>query len=271
MNNIIEKLGENFTHNQVLINRDEVIKALNEIRKIIFLGYYEPVNNVKLYVESKIALIKEILSRQIFLSCDNYHEETLVNEIIDKFINTLPLIKQNVDLDVNSILLSDPAAECLDEVILSYPGVYAITTYRIAHELYKLKVPKLPRIMSEYAHSKTGIDIHPGAEIGKSFFIDHGTGIVIGETTTIGNNVKIYQGVTLGALSLKDGYKMKGIKRHPTICDNVTIYAGASILGGETVINENVTIGGNVFITKSIDANKTVILKNQEIIEKSNK
>ena len=159
----------------------------------------------------------------------------------------------------------DPAAYNIDEIIFSYPGLYAILVNRIAHELYKLKVPIIPRMMTEHAHSCTGIDIHPGAEIGKYFFIDHGTGIVIGETTVIGNNVKIYQGVTLGALSTRGGQTLKSKKRHPTILDNVTIYSGASILGGDTVVGKDVVVGGNAFITTSIPEGAKVSIKNQEL------
>ena len=153
----------------------------------------------------------------------------------------------------------------MEEIILAYPGLMAITVYRIAHELYVAQVPVLPRLMTEYAHSLTGIDIHPGATIGKYFFIDHGTGIVVGETSIIGRNVKIYQGVTIGALSTRGGQKLSGKKRHPTICDNVTIYANASILGGDTIIGENTVIGGNAFITSSISANTRVSMKNLEM------
>ena len=152
-----------------------------------------------------------------------------------------------------------------NEIILSYPGLYAITINRLAHELFLLSVPLIPRMMTEYAHSKTGIDIHPGATIGKYFFIDHGTGIVVGETTIIGNNVKVYQGVTIGALSTRGGQKLKGVKRHPTIEDNVTIYSGASILGGETVIGQGCVIGSNAFITSSLDAGMRVSVRNQEL------
>ncbi|HBB19759.1 MAG TPA: serine acetyltransferase, partial [Ruminococcus sp.] len=147
----------------------------------------------------------------------------------------------------------------------SYPSINAVFIYRIAHVLYEMNIPYIPRMMTEYAHSKTGIDINPGAQIGEYFFIDHGTGIVIGETTEIGNNVKIYQGVTLGALSTRGGQQLRNKKRHPTIRDNVTIYSGASILGGETVVGENVVIGGNVFITKSVPAGARVSIKNQEL------
>ena len=159
----------------------------------------------------------------------------------------------------------DPAAYSKDEVILAYPGIQAIAINRIAHELFLLEVPLIPRIMTEYAHSITGIDIHPGATIGKYFFIDHGTGIVVGETTVIGEHVKIYQGVTLGALSTKGGQKLRNKRRHPTIEDNVTIYAGASILGGDTVVGADSVVGSNVFITKSIQPGTRISVKNQEL------
>ncbi|MPM90276.1 Serine acetyltransferase [bioreactor metagenome] len=163
---------------------------------------------------------------------------------------------------------SDPACESKKEIILTYPGFYAIFVHRIAHELYKLGVPLVPRIMAEIAHSKTGIDIHPGATIGEYFFIDHGTGIVIGETAVVGHHVKIYQGVTLGAISLSAGRKMRGEKRHPTIGDYVTIYSGASILGGDTIIGNNVTIGSSVFLTRSVEPNMRVVNKEPELILK---
>ena len=163
----------------------------------------------------------------------------------------------------------DPAALNKDEIILSYPGLLATTIYRIAHELFLLNVPLIPRMMTEYAHSITGIDINPGATIGKYFFMDHGTGIVVGSTTIIGEHVKVYQGVTIGALSTSGGQSLRGIKRHPTIEDNVTIYSGASILGGETVIGEGSVVGSNAFITKSIPAGTRVTIKNQELSFKS--
>ena len=182
-------------------------------------------------------------------------------EITIKFISELSNIISLLKTDLEAAFNSDPAAIDYNEIIIAYPGFFAITVYRIANVLYKLNVPYIPRIMSEYAHSKTGIDIHPGATIGPYFFIDHGTGIVIGETTVIGSGVKIYQNVTLGALSLGRGQQLKGIKRHPTIKDNVTIYSGATILGGNTTINENVTIGANAFITDDIEANNVVYLE----------
>ena len=159
----------------------------------------------------------------------------------------------------------DPAAGDTDEIIFSYPGLFAISVYRIAHELHKAQVPLIPRIMAEYAHGLTGIDIHPGATIGDYFFIDHGTGVVIGETTTIGQHVKLYQGVTLGAVSTRGGQSLRGAKRHPTLEDDVTVYSGASILGGETVIGTGATINGNVFITQSVPPHTRVSMKNPEL------
>ena len=169
-------------------------------------------------------------------------------------------------MDVQAGFDGDPAAKSKEDIIFSYPGLFAIYVYRIAHELYVQNVPFIPRIMTEYAHGKTGIDINSGATIGRYFFIDHGTGIVIGETTIIGCHVKLYQGVTLGALSTKGGQKLRDVRRHPTIGDNVTIYSGASILGGETVIEEGVVIGGNSFITQSIKKGTKVSVRNQELI-----
>lgn len=169
-----------------------------------------------------------------------------------KFIHKIPDIQQLIFKDVEAELEGDPAANSMEEIIFSYPGVYAIYVYRIAHILYEENVPFIPRIMTEYAHSKTGIDINPGAKIGEYFFIDHGTGIVIGETTIIGNHVKIYQGVTLGALSTRKGQELSGVKRHPTIEDNVVIYANTTVLGGETIIGKNSIIAGNTFITASV-------------------
>ena len=170
--------------------------------------------------------------------------------VLQSFFESLPLVYDKLILDARAFVASDPAAECMEEVIVAYPGFYAISVYRLAHELYKLKVPILPRIITEYAHNKTGIDIHPGATIGNSFFIDHGTGVVIGQTAVIGNSVKLYQGVTLGALAVrKEG---QGTKRHPTIENNVIIYAGSCILGGETVVGRDSVIGGNVWLTTSV-------------------
>lgn len=190
-----------------------------------------------------------------------------VQEITKTFFSKVPIIYKDLIDDANHFLSFDPAAHSVESVILYYPGFYSISVYRLAHELYKLKIPFLPRIMSEFAHSKTGIDIHPGAEIGNNFFIDHGTGIVIGETSVIGDNVKIYQGVTLGAMYVEKN--MKGIKRHPTIEDNVIIYSGSTILGGETVIGHDTVIGGNVWLTKSVPPFSVVYHESKSVIRDS--
>jgi serine O-acetyltransferase len=198
-------------------------------------------------------------------------------EIVNAFLARLPEVRRMLETDAQAAYEGDPAATSRMEVVMAYPGMYAVTVHRLAHELYRLKVSVIPRIMSELAHSKTGIDIHPGATIGERFFIDHGTGVVIGETTVIGRNVKLYQGVTLGALSFpKDentGMLMKGHKRHPNVEDNVVIYAGATILGGDTVIGHDSEIGGNVWLMESIPPHSRVYNKPPapEIREKKTK
>ena len=191
------------------------------------------------------------LQKEIALLCPGRDAK----EIVDEFLAALPEVRRLVDTDVQAAYDGDPAATSRMEVVMAYPGLYAVTIHRLAHILYKLKVPIIPRVMSELAHSKTGIDIHPGATIGERFFIDHGTGVVIGETTVIGRNVRLYQGVTLGGLSFdKDstGALVKGLKRHPNIEDNVVIYANATILGGDTTIGHDSEIGGNVWIKESV-------------------
>ena len=209
---------------------------------------------------SKGAEADDILS-----ASENREMEERSRHIVIEFLRRIPHIREYLDTDLEAFFDGDPAAESRDEIILCYPGFYAITVYRMAHELYLMQVPMLPRIMTEHAHTQTGIDINPGATIGKYFFIDHGTGIVIGETTLIGDHVKIYQGVTLGALSTKGGRKLQNKKRHPTIEDYVTIYSGASILGGDTVIGQGSIIGGNVFLTESVEADTRVSAVNQEL------
>ncbi|MCR5109346.1 MAG: serine acetyltransferase [Ruminococcus sp.] len=280
--NIISDYVENRTIDEVKPfdhPDDGAIKDIVEsLRKIIFPGYfrnknyrvYTLRNNMGMLIEDVIfKLIRQI---SIVLRYDEKyvdHTENFIDEkaeeIAFEFMNRIPKIREFIETDVQAAYDGDPAAYNKDEIIYSYPGLYAILVNRIAHELFLLEVPLIPRIMTEYAHSKTGIDIHPGASIGKYFFIDHGTGIVIGETTIIGNNVKIYQGVTLGALSTRGGQSLKNKKRHPTIEDNVTIYSGASILGGETVVGKDVVIGGNAFITKSVPEGAKVSIKNQEL------
>lgn len=255
-------------------NKDAVIEILDKLKKIIFPGYYKN-DSFKIYtVRNNISMLLEDviynLIKQISIVLGNPSEassdvQNKAENITFEFLDKIPKIREYIDTDIQAAYDGDPAAYSKDEIIFSYPGLYAILVNRIAHELYLLNVPMIPRIMTEYAHSITGIDIHPGAEIGKYFFIDHGTGIVIGETTIIGNNVKIYQGVTLGALSTRGGQKLKSQKRHPTIMDNVTIYSGASILGGDTVVGKDVVVGGNAFITKSIPNGAKVSIKSQQL------
>ncbi|WP_295157813.1 serine O-acetyltransferase [uncultured Ruminococcus sp.] len=255
-------------------DKEIIIDILTSLRKIIFPGYFRN-RDIKVYtMKSNLSMLLEDvifkLTKQITIVLDNDEEDDA--EILAKaravsleFVKRLRTIREYILTDVQAAYDGDPAAYSEDEIIYSYPGLFAILVNRIAHELFLLNVPVIPRMMTEYAHSETGIDIHPGATIGKYFFIDHGTGIVIGETTVIGNNVKIYQGVTLGALSTRGGQSLRSKKRHPTIEDNVTIYSGASILGGDTVIGRDVVIGGNAFITRSIQEGAKVSVKNQEL------
>jgi serine O-acetyltransferase len=259
-------------------DKDAVIDILYKLRKIIYPGYfrnksykvYTIRNDISMLLEDVIFnLIKQIsIVLKYIPKFENADEKTLsenAERLTFEFLRKIPKIREYIETDVQAAFDGDPAAYNKDEIIFSYPGLFAILTNRIAHELYLLGIPLIPRIMTEYAHSETGIDIHPGATIGKYFFIDHGTGIVIGETTVIGDNVKIYQGVTLGALSTRGGQNLKNQKRHPTILDNVTIYSGASILGGSTVVGKDVVVGGNAFITKSIPEGARVSIKNQQL------
>lgn len=259
-------------------DKREVQELVKNLFKIVYPGYFRD-KSFKIYnPENSYAVIIEDafyhLNKQVFLALDFCKKRGTMTEddrrkesyrICKAFFGRIPKIREYIESDLLAAYDGDPAAGCFEEIILAYPGLIASTVYRIAHELYVEQVPVLPRMMTELAHSKTGIDIHPGATIDKNFFIDHGTGIVIGETAIIGKNVKIYQGVTIGALSTRGGQKLSGKKRHPTICDNVTIYAGASILGGNTIIGENAVIGGNTFITSSINPNTIVSMKNLEM------
>jgi len=260
-------------------DKDIVIDILEKIKIVIYPGYYRNRNYRTYTVRNNISILLEdiiynlIKQTAIVLRYSPVYENAdsdaiaqAAERITFAFLETIPRIREYIETDIQATYDGDPAAYNKDEIICTYPGLYAIFTSRIAHELFKLGVPLIPRIMTEHAHSITGIDIHPGTTIGKYFFIDHGTGIVIGETTVIGDNVKIYQGVTLGALSTRGGQKLKNAKRHPTICDNVTIYSGASILGGETVIGKNVVVGGNAFITSSIPEGARVSVKSQELL-----
>ena len=248
-----------------LPDRDAVTDILAKLRRLVFPGYFRDKNyriyNAKHNLSMLVEDVMFNLNRQISLALgDDAQGESLCLA----FLNRIPQVRAMVQTDLQAAFDGDPAAKSMDEIIFSYPGLYAITVYRLAHELHCLGVPMIPRMMTEYAHNATGIDIHPGAQIGEYFFIDHGTGIVIGETTVIGSHVKIYQGVTLGGLSTRGGQSLKDKKRHPTIEDDVTIYANASILGGETVIGKGSVIGASAFITSSIAPGTTVTIKNQE-------
>jgi serine O-acetyltransferase len=218
-------------------------------------------------VMGKLLLLKRDLKKLLIPYKEQIHLS--VEKIAEKFFNELPNIYRKLWLDAQAIYEGDPAAESIDEVISAYPGFLAIYTYRIAHEFYRYKVPIFPRMLTEYAHYRTGIDIHAGAKIGDSFFIDHGTGIVIGETTVIGNHVKIYQGVSLGALSVSKALSKQ--KRHPTVEDRVVIYSNATILGGKTVIGHDSIIGGNVWLTESVEPFSTVYHKSEIRVRQINK
>lgn len=240
------------------LSKIKVNDFIEEMKKIIFPGYFESINDD---YEKYLNILTKKMHQRIRDICSIYLKENN-NEILDKLIvdfdNKFKVVVSTIKTDLEVFMESDPAATSKDEIITCYPGFFAIWVYRIAHIFEELKIPLFPRVMSEYAHSKTGIDIHPKTVIGEAFFIDHGTGIVIGETTIIGSNVKIYQGVTLGASSLSSGKNLKGIKRHPTIGNNVTIYANATILGGDVVIGDRCIIGSNVTITTSIEKNSVV-------------
>lgn len=286
INRIVESIVESYDRHQIITkidresqpNKSIIVDAIDKLQKIIFPGFFEEKNlkreYIRFYVGELCEDVEYNLNKQIvkaFLCCKKCQEVQLkelkskTEAITNEFMQKIPKIREYLETDVHAAYEGDPAAYSMDEIIYSYPGIYAIMVSRIAHELHLLNVPLIPRIMTEHAHSITGIDIHPGASIGKYFFIDHGTGIVIGETTVIGEHVKIYQGVTLGGLSTSGGQGLKGTKRHPNIEDYVTIYSGASILGGETTIGEGTVIGGNAFVTKSVSANTKVIVKNPEL------
>ncbi|MCI6688981.1 MAG: serine acetyltransferase [Clostridiaceae bacterium] len=258
-------------------SKEEIIAIVEDLLKIVYPGYYRDrsykIYNIKSNSTVTIEDVAYHLNKQILLALKyTAKEENDVEKLTEQaekdtvtFLKKIPDVRAMLETDLEAAFQGDPAAKYRDEIILSYPGMFAITVNRLAHELFLLEVPLIPRIMTEYAHSITGIDIHPGATIGKYFFIDHGTGVVVGETTVIGDRVKIYQGVTLGALSTRGGQKLRGVRRHPTIEDDVTIYSGASILGGETVVGKNSVIGSNVFITSSIPADTKVSMKDQDL------
>ena len=259
-------------------DKEIIIDIIQKLQRIVFPGYSRDKNyriyNAKHNLSMLIEDVMFNLNRQITLvlqlggmgaeEADRQAQETSL-----AFFARIPEIRDLVQMDLKAAYDGDPAATSMAEIIFSYPGLFAIMVFRLAHALWELKVPLLPRIMTEYAHSVTGIDIHPGATIGKYFFIDHGTGIVIGETSVIGSHVKLYQGVTLGALSPRAGHASLPGKRHPTVCDDVTIYSGASILGGQTVIGEHTVVGGNAFLTSSVADNTHVVIHAPEMVFKN--
>ncbi len=290
---LAEELKRNYEENThlneqksaLLPNSRAIEEIVDDLRDLFYPGFFSTYNSAASYglyqISDQILLIRGRLIREASLAiCHQYaqdnpdapmnchelqpnHPEAI--RIVDRFLERLPAVRNHLATDVKAAFDGDPAATGYADVIIAYPGVFAIMVHRLAHELYVLGLPMIPRIMSEYAHQRTGIDIHPGATIGDYFFIDHGTGVVIGETTVIGHHVKIYQGVTLGALSTRGGQCLRGHKRHPKIGDYVTIYGGATILGGETEIGSNVTIGGNVFITKSVTPETKVSIRGHNL------
>jgi serine O-acetyltransferase len=259
-----QRIGQAF-----LPSQERIVELLEDLRLVLFPGYFGQAKltaeNVRYHVGTRLADIGTRLTEQIYHcicssreecrgeTCQECHDQAKGKTV--EFLSRIPAIRDMLALDAQAAYDGDPAAKSIAEIIYCYPGFHAMVVYRVAHELVELGVPLMPRILSEYAHATTGVDIHPGATIGKSFFIDHGTGVVVGETCRIGDNVKMYQGVTLGAKSFpKDerGRAIKGLQRHPTIEDNATIYANATILGGDTVIGRGVTVSGNTFVMESI-------------------
>jgi serine O-acetyltransferase len=265
-----------------LPSHEAVAEILSGLKEILYPGYFGRRNftpvNIRYHIGDRIWQVHRLLVEQIYLSIVHGCRHTegqcrtcseVAGDLSVAFLRRLPDLREYLQTDVQALYDGDPAAKGVEEIIFSYPGLEAVTVYRIAHELWQMDVPLLPRIMTEMAHGATGIDIHPGAHIGRRFFIDHGTGVVIGETTRIGDNVKIYQGVTLGALSFpkdEQGELIRGHKRHPTIEDNVTIYSGATLLGGDTVVGEGSTIGGNVWLTHSVPPRSVVMMEDPALV-----
>ena len=254
-------------------DKEVVIDMIGKLIRIVYPGYsrdksyriYNARHNLSMLIEDVMYNLNKQIAIVLRPRLGEEEASRCAQEISIAFFRAIPDVRAVAQTDVEAFFEGDPAAYSSDEIIFCYPGRFAVTVYRLAHVLYTLEVPMLPRMMTEHAHSITGIDINPGATIGNYFFIDHGTGIVVGETTRIGDHVKIYQGVTLGALTTRGGQSLRGKRRHPTIEDNVTIYAGASILGGGTVIGRDCVIGSNVFITHSIPPCTTVSVKSQEL------
>ena len=278
---IVDSILEDYRHQRDIDKLDPfqhpdkavVIDMIEKLLRIVYPGFsrdrayriYNAKHNLSMLIEDVMYNLNKQIAIVLRSRMSPEKAQEMAQELSLEFFRAIPQVRAVAQTDAEAFYEGDPAAFSIDEIIFCYPGLFAVTVYRLAHVLYGLGVPLLPRIMTEHAHSVTGIDINPGATIGKYFFIDHGTGIVIGETTVIGDHVKVYQGVTLGALTTRGGQSLRGKKRHPTIEDNVTIYAGASILGGGTVIGRDSVIGSNVFITHSIPACTTVSVKSQEL------
>jgi len=268
-----------------LPSRDEILETVKLLMELFYPGYFgrQDLNheNLAFHVGNLLSTLREKVERQVeaclgfAAECDGREPgpcSEAARRVTSAFLDRLPSVREALILDVQAAYDGDPAASSLDEVILAYPGMLAVTVHRVAHELHVMGVPLMPRIMSEWAHSRTGTDIHPGARIGASFFIDHATGVVVGETTTIGANVKLYQGVTLGALSIpRDarGRVIRDTKRHPTVEDGVTIYANATVLGGRTVVGADCVVGGSVFVTESVPASTRVAVRPPEMTIRS--
>ena len=258
-------------------DKDVIIDMTRKLLRIVYPGYsrdqsyriYNAKHNLSMLIEDVLYHMQEQIALVLRSTMDKETAREQAQELSLAFLGQVPEVRAIAQTDVDAAFAGDPAAKSKDEIIFCYPGLFAITVYRLANRLHKLGVPTIPRIMTEYAHSVTGIDIHPGATIGDHFFIDHGTGIVIGETSIIADHVKIYQGVTLGGLSTRGGQRLRDIKRHPTIEEHVTIYAGASILGGETVIGHHSVIGANAFITESVPCCTTVTNQGQPLLMKA--
>lgn len=250
-----------------LPSRGAIINILNDLRRLMFPAYFGDEELMALEPENYAALLMERIEKQLAAQIALALPEDKADcakKLSAQIIEQLPAIQAILLTDVEAIFDGDPAAQNKEEIVFAYPGLFAIFAYRVAHELYLRQIPIIPRMMTEYAHSRTGIDIHPGATIGAYFFIDHGTGIVVGETTVIGDHVKLYQGVTLGALSPRAGHASLPGKRHPTVESGATIYSGASILGGDTVIGENSVVGGNAFLTASVSPETRVVIRAPE-------
>lgn len=258
VNRLIDGFLGNKPKQKNFVSQRDVTEIINIIKHLFYPNVKKP---AKPYFSKKaeVKRLFKLTKGQIECATRSQSDNCNAEKITCEFFDSLPEIKEKLDKDLDAFIVGDPAAKSKNEVILCYPGFHAIFTYRLAHRLDELKVPILPRVFTELAHVKTGIDVHPSAKIGERFFIDHGTGVVIGETSVIGNGVKLYQGVTLGAISLKNAEGLRGVKRHPTVMDGVTIYANATVLGGDTVIGENVTIPSAAFITKSVYKDEAVV------------